>query len=159
MTEQPQLEAMITALRQSQTAFLKTLDESNRPTLYQSPDADDWTLAEILVHITEVWHFYGAEMERALAGPGVKVGRTLDHEGRLQAIDEHGRDAPETIRQNFMASYEQLMAVLSRMTEADMAHPVENIRLGPQTLGEFIHRFLVQHSQAHVRQAEDLYYG
>ena len=156
MSRQPQLETILVDLHQSRQAYLEILQQADEQTLYHRASAEDWSIAEVLVHITEAWQFYAAEIHTGLTQPGVPLGRTLDHPERLMHIEAHGGDSPEAIQQGLIAGYQQVMQVLQSLREEDLAQMVENTRLGPQSLGDFIQRFLVGHAQVHVEQARVL---
>jgi len=143
-------------LQHSQADFLAILERADGRQLYQRPADEGWTLAEVLVHIAEARQFYAAETQKGLDKLNIPIGRHTDHPQRLQNITDHSRDEPAVIRQRLVESHQRILAVLDRMTETDLKEQVENVRLGPQTLAEFVGRFLVSHDQTHVEQAQTI---
>jgi uncharacterized damage-inducible protein DinB len=156
MAEQRTLTEMLNDLRQTQQAFLDILSRVDEDSLYRSPAGDSWTLAEVLVHISEARQFFTGEVQKVLATPGVKVGRTLTHPGRLQNIEDHGSDSLDTIHHKLVTSHAQMVQSLEQMAEADLQIKGNHVKYGPQTLAEFIQHFIVEHDQAHVQQATEL---
>jgi hypothetical protein len=49
-----------------------------------------------------------------------------------------------------------LVKTLEQMTQAELQIEGNHVKYGPQTLAEFIQHFVVEHDQAHVRQATEL---
>jgi uncharacterized damage-inducible protein DinB len=148
---------MLADLGQTQQAFLDILSRIDERALYHRPPGEEsWTLAESLAHITEARQFWSDEIEKVLATPGAKVGRTADHHGRQQAVKEHGHDSVDALRRRFTTSYEYVVKTLSQITEQDLQLSCEYIAAGSLTLAEFIQRFLVEHDRSHVAQAQAL---
>jgi uncharacterized damage-inducible protein DinB len=144
---------MLADLGRSQQALLDILNGADQSTLYRRPTKDGWALAEVLVHIAEAREFFTAETRRVLAEPGVKMGRTMDHPGRIQNVKEHGGASMEVIRQRLLSSYQTVLDTLKVLSGADLQVEGEHVRFGRQTLAEFIQHFIVEHDEAHVRQA------
>jgi uncharacterized damage-inducible protein DinB len=156
MAEQQSVADMLESLQQTQEALLRILDQASLDTLYRRPADDAWTLAQVLAHITEAREFYAGETQKVLETPGVKMGRTPDYPARLQAIADHGNDPPAALRERLIASYRRLVEVLQQMTDEDLSVTGEHVKYGPQSLGEFVQRFIVEHDRVHVEQAEAL---
>ena len=156
MTEQMTLAEMGQALHASQQAFLEMMDRVDDETLYQQIGAENWTLAETLVHMAEARQFFVGETRKALAAPQVAIGRTVENEARLKNIEEHGRDALATIRQRMLESHTAMIALLQEINDDQLALQVEHVAYGPQSLGAFLQRFFIGHDQAHVQQAKEL---
>ena len=150
------LTEMLDDLRLTQQVFLDILSRADEHILYRRPADGGWTLAESLAHIAEARQFFNQETRRVLATPGAPMGRTVDHPGQLQNIQDHGYDAPDALRRRLIASHEDMLKTLSGMTDGDLQITGQHIRYGPQTLAEFIQRFMVEHDQAHVQQAQTL---
>jgi uncharacterized damage-inducible protein DinB len=150
------LAEILDSLQHTQRAFLDILNQTNDAILYQRPDEDMWTLAEVLVHMAEAREFFANEVLKVLAKPGVTMGRTIEHPGRIQNVAEHGNDAAELIRSKIEASYKHLQSTLGAMTDEDLQTEGEHVKYGLQTLAEFIEHFIVEHDEIHVQQARSL---
>jgi uncharacterized damage-inducible protein DinB len=157
MAEAATIPEILAEVGQTQQDFLSILDQASEDVLYRRPaDEEGWTLAEVLAHITEARQFWSNDIRRIQASPGLKVGRTADHPGRLQAVREHGQDSIAAFRNRFVTGYELVVETLKGVTEEDLQIKLEHISAGPQTLGEFIQRFIVGHDRVHVEQAQRL---
>lgn len=156
MAEQPKQSEMLADLYRSQQALLTFLDQVDDTTLYQRPVAEEWTLAENLVHVAEARQFFTGEVRKVLATPRATIGRGLDHPGRLQTIVEHGHEARQFISHQLISSYEQVVHLLEQMSQDDLQEMGEHIKYGPQTLAAFIEHFVIEHDQAHIKQVQTL---
>lgn len=156
MVEHRTLPEMLADIKQSQQAFLDSVDYAVDSTLYRRSAEQEWTIAENLVHVSEARLFFTAEVRRALSGPGSSVGRTITDPGRVQNVLDHGQDSRELIAQKLVKSVEQVTSTLGRMSDDDLRTIVEHIKYGTQTLAEFIQHFIVEHDQAHVGQVRAL---
>lgn len=152
MTEHT-LAEMKVILRSTQPALLAALAAADSDTLYHQPTADAWTLAEVLVHLAEARGFFAAETEKVLAMPGVAMGRTMAHSGRLQNVAENSTNSADLIREKLSRSHARVMALLEGMTDAQLPITGEHVKFGTQTLGYFIGHFIVEHDQAHLQEA------
>lgn len=156
---EPTLAGILENLNQTQQAFLGFLNQAKADILYRHPADEDWTPAIVLVHIAEARQFYTGEVQKVLATPGVPMGRTVEHPARLQNIENHGQDPIDDIRRRLITSHENLVKVLSQMSDEDLQIKGEHVVSGPQTLGAFIQRFLVEHDHIHVEQVKALLAG
>jgi uncharacterized damage-inducible protein DinB len=156
MTEHHTLSQIQAALRQSQQELLDILNKADDDTLYHHLIDNEWTLAENLVHIAEAREFFINETRKVLASPDITIGRTITDPHRIQNVHEHGHDARDVISRKLVASHAQLMQQLEQMSDADLQKPIDHVKFGRQTLGEFIDHFIVEHDQAHVKQASTL---
>lgn len=156
MAEQRTQREMLADLHESQQTLLTFLDQADDSTLYRRPVAEEWTLAENLVHVAEARQFFTSEVHKVLATPGVTIGRGLDHPGRLQNIVEHGHAARQFIFHQLISSYEQVVHLLEQTSQDDLQRMGEHITYGPQRLSAFIQHFIIEHDQAHVKQVQTL---
>jgi uncharacterized damage-inducible protein DinB len=156
MTEHHTLSQIQAALRQSQQELLAVLNKADDNTLYHQIIDNEWTMAENLVHIAEAREFFTNETRKALANPDTTIGRTVTDPHRIQNVREHGHDPRDVISRKLVTSHERLMQQLGQMSDADLQKPINHVKFGRQTLGEFIDHFIVEHDQAHVKQASAL---
>jgi uncharacterized damage-inducible protein DinB len=156
MAEHPTQPEMLADLHESQQALLTFLDQVDDTTLYRRFIAEEWTLAENLVHVAEARQFFTSEVRKVLATPGASIGRGLDHPARLQNIAEHGHAARPFISQQLTNSYEQVVHLLEQMSQDDLQKMGTHMKYGPQTLAAFIQHFIIEHDQAHVKQVKTL---
>jgi len=128
---------------------ITTLDPEK---LYIPSGENEWSIMQILDHIVEIMPYWAGEIEKLVAAPGQNFGRTMQHAGRLQAIDEHGRDSLKQVKAALPASYARLEDVLGSLKDSDLALTGHHIKFGENTLEWFIEEFVTGHLRSHVDQ-------
>jgi len=120
--------------------------------LYRAPAENEWSIMQNLAHIVEILPYWANEIEKLVANPGRNFGRTQQHEGRLQAIDEHGGDSLEQIKALLPGSYGRLQEVLGNLKDSDLELTGVHVRFGEKPLDWFIEDFVTGHLIAHLEQ-------
>jgi len=128
---------------------LASLDSAK---LYQPPVENEWSIMQNLAHVAEIMPYWANEIEKLVARPGQNFGRTMQHEGRLQAIREHGSDRLQQMKVALPASYARLQEVLSKLTDSNLELTGMHSRYGEKSLDWFIEEFVTQHLINHVEQ-------
>ena len=151
------LAGIVEDLRQSQQAFLDLLDQIiTDDTIYKSPTDAEWSIAVVLAHIIEARHYYAAEVQKVMDKPRATMGRTVEHEQRLQSIEEGEERTFDELREGLMASHQHMVQTLNAMHDDDLQREGVHIVVGPQSLLDFIERFMVNHDYIHAEQAAGL---
>src|SRR5207247_3668442 len=83
--------------------------------LYIPSGENEWSIMQILAHIVEIMPYWAGDLEKLVAAPGQNFGRTMQHAGRLQAIDEHGRKSMNEGKPALPARYAGLEDVVSTL--------------------------------------------
>lgn len=122
--------------------------------LYRVPEPGEWTIMENLAHVVEFLTYWADEFAKVVAHPGSNFGRTQQHEGRLGALSEHGRDTLEQVRDALPRSYSYLEQVLATFQDSDLALTGIHPRYGEQTLEWFINDFVTVHLSDHREQMQ-----
>src|SRR6266705_2797010 len=104
MAEHPTQPEMLADLHESQQALLTFLDQVDDTTLYRRFIAEEWTLAENLVHVAEARQFFTGEVRKVLATPGASVGGARDPPPRLKIFQDHVIAARPLISKNLTNS-------------------------------------------------------
>jgi len=120
--------------------------------LYRSPGGDEWTIMENVAHIVEFMLYWSDEAAKLVAKPGQNFGRTMQHEGRIDAIREHGTDSLQQAKAALPGSYEHLDHILSSIKDSDLELTGHHAKLGNKTLGWFIEEFIMRHLAGHIEQ-------
>src|SRR6266568_6405470 len=118
--------------------------------LYAPSAENEWTIMQNLAHIVEFMPYWAAEIEKLVAAPGQNFGRTAQHEGRLQAVNEHGRDSLAQIKEALPGSYVRLEDVLGGLKDSDLELTGRHVKFGEQSLGWFMEEFVTGHLSSHV---------
>ena len=131
------------------------LEELEPEKLYTSPAGDEWTIMENLAHIVEFMPYWANQIAALVAQPGKSFGRTPQDEGRLGALRAHGHDSLEQVRAALPGSYGRLDEVLSSLKDSDLEITGMHVRLGEQSLAQFIEDFVTGHLRAHLEQIQE----
>src|SRR6266516_5220681 len=118
--------------------------------LYKIPAENEWTIMQNLSHIVEFMPYWASEIEKLVAAPGQNFGRTMQHEGRMRAVNEHGRDSLAQIKEALPGSYLRLEEVLGRLKDSDLELTGRHVKFGEQSLEWFIEDFVTGHLSSHV---------
>ena len=152
----PDVEAIRLSVQQSCTDLVELMNgplvELQPEKLYEEPIAGEWPIMQNLAHIIEFMPYWGREIEKLVAHPGQNFGRTAQDEGRLRALEEHGRDSLGQIKEELPRSYAQLDDVLGRLKDSDLQLTGQHIRYGKKPLAWFIEDFVTQHLLNHIEQ-------
>ena len=150
------LSDMQASLRGTQQALLDMLDQADDKALYENHDQDNWSFAVMLSHLTEARGFFAGQAEQFIATPSGNVGRTLDEEHRVEAIQtaQKANTSRDELRRRLVDSYATVTRVLSGIKPDDLQLTCNHVRFGPMTLAEFLRRGTIDHDQAHVQQAQ-----
>src|SRR5437867_4465155 len=108
-TNNPQVDALREQIRTSYMDLLQLIDgplAALEPgQLYQQPFDDEWTIMENLAHIAEFLPYWVDEVNKVIATPDYRFGRTAEDVGRLAAVRDHGHDALKKLRANLEKGY------------------------------------------------------
>jgi len=152
----PNVEAILLSVQKSYTTLnqlidgpLATLDSDK---LYKAPVENEWSIMQNLAHIVEIMPYWANEIEKLVARPGQNFGRTMQNEGRLQAIREHSSDTLEQVKAALPGSYDRLQEVLGKLRDSDLQLTGIHPMFGEKPLDWFIEEFVTQHLINHVEQ-------
>ena len=152
----PKVEAIRESVRNSDATLHQLIDgpltQMDASKLYQSPAEDEWTIMQNLAHIVEFMPYWAGEIEKLVAEPGRKFGRTHVDVGRLQGISEHEMDSLSSIKAALPGSYARLDGVLVRLNDSDLEVTGKHVRFGEKPLDWLIEEFVTTHLSGHVEQ-------
>ena len=152
----PNMEAIRLSVQKSYAELNQLIDgplaSLDSAKLYQPPVENEWSIMQNLAHVAEIMPYWANEIEKLVARPGQNFGRTMQNEGRLQAIREHGSDSLEQMKAALPGSYARLQEVLSKLTDSDLELTGIHSRYGEKSLDWFIEEFVTQHLINHVEQ-------
>ncbi len=125
------------------------------PKLYQTPTENEWSIMESIAHIVEFMPYWAGEVEKLVAQPGRNFGRTMQDEGRLAALRNHGHDTLVQAREALPGSYARLDEVLRGLRDSDLELTGRHVKYGERTLEWFINEFITNHLRNHVIQLRE----
>jgi hypothetical protein len=156
MSANPKVEAIRLSVRKSYDELNQLIDGPlamlDTSKLYKAPVENEWTIMQNLAHIVELMPYWAGEIEKLLAAPGEKFGRTQQDEGRLRAISEHGADSLEQVKGALPGSYARLEEVLGKVKDSNLELTGRHVRYGEKSLEWIIHEFVTDHLRGHVEQ-------
>ena len=152
----PNVEAIRLSVQKSYTELNQLIDGPlavlDPDKLYKTPVENEWSIMQNLAHIVEIMAYWANEIEKLVARPGQNFGRTMQNEGRLQAIREHSSDTLEQIKTALPRSYSRLQEVLGKLKDSDLQLTGIHSRYGEKPLDWFIEEFVTQHLINHLEQ-------
>src|SRR5207248_11722394 len=138
----PNVEAIRLSVQKSYTELNQLIDGQlaalDPDKLYKTPVENEWSIMQNLAHIAEIMPYWANEIEKLVAKPGQNFGRTMQHEGRLRAVNEHGRDDLAQIKEALPGSYARLERVLGSLKDSDLKLTGRHIKFGEKSLEWFI---------------------
>src|SRR6266516_5264105 len=154
----PNIKAMRESVQKSYVELQWRIDGSltslETSKLYKIPAENEWTIMQNLSHIVEFMPYWASEIEKLVAAPGQNFGRTMQHEGRMRAVNEHGRDSLAQIKEALPGSYVRLEDVLGGLKDSDLELTGRHVKFGEQSLGWFMEEFVTGHLSSHVEQVK-----
>ncbi len=120
--------------------------------LYVAPVAGEWSILQNLAHIVELMPYWANEIRKLLAQPGRDFGRTLQDEGRLRAIEQHGHDSLAQVKEALPQSYARLEEVLGQLKDSDLQLSGRHSKFGEKSLAWIIEDFVTDHLINHLEQ-------
>lgn len=117
------------------------------------PDPDEWTLAENLAHMAEFPRYFARQLDEWLDSGRTLMGRVAEHSAdRNDAIARAADLTMHRFREDILASFALLAAVLGRLTDDDLDRTVRNVKYGDEPLTSYLSRYMLGHKQAHLAQ-------
>src|SRR6266702_8891009 len=117
----PKVEKICQDVQDSYAELLRLIDGPitalDPEKLYIPSGENEWSIMQILAHIVEIMPYWASEIEKLVAAPGQNFGRTMQHEGRMRAVNEHGRDSLAQIKEALPGSYVRLEDVLGGLKD------------------------------------------
>ena len=146
MTEAERLEAIVDDL----ATQLSALPEAS---FTHRSGAEEWTAAEVVGHMAEMMPYWARAAAAVAAEPGRSFGRQLDDPDRVGAVAS-ANEVPraEALARLRHAAHQAAASIRTHDGAALQAvgiHP----RHGEMTAAHVIQELLIEHAEAHVRQA------
>lgn len=124
--------------------------------VYWQPDEDSWSVMQVLVHIAEFEPFFMNELKNVVQNPGVSWGRTMQHEGRLRAVEEGKHDRLDEVYDRIRQSKEYVTSVLKQLRDEDLQieSPHVNPKFGVKSMEWLVNHFIIEHLETHLKQLD-----
>ncbi|UOF89281.1 DinB family protein [Fodinisporobacter ferrooxydans] len=118
------------------------------------PDADVWSIMQILCHINEATPYWLHEIQQVVNMPGTEWGRGLQHEGRLAAVAQTDQRSIHDVIQELENSKKQVQDVLGSLREEALKieSPSRNPRFGTKPMEFIVDHLIIEHLGKHLQQ-------
>jgi hypothetical protein len=114
-----------------------------------------WDLGQFLAHVAEMLPYWAEQAELVAAnGGGVPFGRVKSDPARIAAIERDRRDDPDALLDRIDQGVERVLALLDRLSPADLAQTGSHQTRGEMTVARIIDEFIVEHLEEHAEQIE-----
>ncbi|MGJ9385452.1 DinB family protein [Salipaludibacillus sp. CF4.18] len=151
------IEQYISSINTSFDNILNSVDGLSEEVIRQNPTEEEWSILQILTHLTEATPYWLGEMERVVESPGSKWGRGLKDPDRLSAVEN-----TESLKVNVVIAEvkdlkEEVSNRVSRLNDAQLAeeNPHRNFeKFGNKPVSFLIEHFIVEHTAKHHGQIE-----
>jgi hypothetical protein len=119
-----------------------------------APDGE-WSPAQVLGHLGEFPRFFAIELQRWRDDPAAPVGRTLEHPGRVAAVESPAVTVEELVV-GLRSAFAELAAALELLTDDDIEAAMNNVKYGTEPLSAFLDRYVLGHKAGHLDQLRTL---
>lgn len=114
-----------------------------------------WDRGQVLAHVAEMLPYWAEQAELVTAsGHGVPFGRVKSDPARIAAIERDRRDDPDALLDRIDQGVERVLALLERLSPADLAQTGTHQTRGEMTVARIIDDFIVAHLEEHAEQIE-----
>jgi uncharacterized damage-inducible protein DinB len=123
-----------------------------------NPSEDEWSIMQILSHLTEAIPYWLGEIEMLLEEPGKEWGRGLQDKERLDAVSNEKVDSTylSDVLKVLAEVKLQVAQTLYKLDEQTLAMeaPSRNPRFGTKSISFIIEHLLIEHTTKHLGQIE-----
>ena len=151
-TDQEQITALQQLLRSAHRDVMDAVDGIAEPEIRKVPAPDEWTVAQLMAHITEIQYFW---MEKAVLitqedDPNI-TRSDVENDRRAAAVEDHAGDGLDELVRGLAAANESAIDATGQIAPGDLGilgHRGDN---NPITV-EGVVRFLATHVEEHATQ-------
>jgi len=136
------------------TGWLSTADPA---LLYRAPEAAEWTVMQLMAHVTEVLRYWPDVMLGLAAEPGRSFGRGLDDSVRTGYVAAHKDDTVADMVRAMAEAGARASSKLATIPDAAWAATGVHVVWGTVTLPDVVERVLTGHLPDHLAQAKAAY--
>lgn len=146
----------IATINHSIDQYSVVTDNLPRELLTWKPDADKWSIMEVLCHVEEAIDYWLGEVNNLAQSPGTEWGRGLQHPGRLAAVANAGNRSFDEVLNRIQASKLAVESTLNGLSEQQLntEAPSRNPRFGTKPMSFIIEHLMVEHLNTHIKQIQ-----
>ena len=146
----------IHSLKQSVDRIIHVVEALPEEVARLNPTEEEWSIVQIVSHITEAIPYWLNEINQLLEKPRKKWGRGIQDEARLAAVSNTGILDLSVLLQELESAKSEVENVLGSLTAEQLAAeaPSRNPRFGTKPLFFIINHLLVEHVIKHEGQIQ-----
>lgn len=145
----------IPSINQSIDQILEVTATLSEETIRWNPSEDEWSILQILSHLTEAIPYWLSEVETVVAAPGSKWGRGLQDSNRLAAVTDPEKLSVEDVRKQIEELKQKVANGLGKLDEETLAKesPHRNFeKFGNKPVSYIVDHFIDEHISGHYNQ-------
>lgn len=145
----------IPSINQSIDQILEVTATLSEETIRWNPSEDEWSILQILSHLTEAIPYWLSEVEKVVAVPGSKWGRGLQDPNRLAAVTDPEKLSIEVVRKQIEELKQKVANGLGKLDEETLSKesPHRNFeKFGNKPVSYIVDHFIDEHISGHYNQ-------
>ncbi|WP_285766692.1 DinB family protein [Peribacillus sp. SI8-4] len=149
------IEKSIESIQLSLDHILETTENLPEETVRFNPTEDEWSIMQILSHLTEAIPYWLGEVQAVVAMPGSKWGRGMQDPVRLAAVTDTERLSVDKVITQVKELKDKVENVLGKLDEETLSKesPHRNFaKFGNKPVSYIIDHFIDEHISGHYGQ-------
>jgi uncharacterized damage-inducible protein DinB len=147
----------VISIQQSVEKMVNTCKELSEETIRWKPSEEEWSILQILSHVSEATPYWLNEVKRVLEQPGAEWGRGLQEANRLAAVANPDALSVEETLAAVESLKVQVQEALKDVTEEQLRieSPHRNFaKFGNKPVSFIIGHFIDEHLAGHCQQIQ-----
>ncbi|MFS0781198.1 DinB family protein [Bacillus sp. 1P06AnD] len=135
--------------------IVETVESLPEDSIRWKPSDDEWSILQILSHISEATPYWIGEIKTVVADPGSEWGRGMQDSARLAAVAEPEKLSSEKVEEQVKQLKNQVEVELGGLTEEQLKKesPHRNFaKFGNKPVSFIIGHFIEEHLKGHLGQ-------
>ncbi|MFJ7745709.1 DinB family protein [Peribacillus sp. NPDC097295] len=145
----------IPSIKQSIDQILEVTANLSEDTIRWNPSEEEWSILQILSHLTEAIPYWLSEIETVVDAPGSKWGRGLQDPARLAAVTDTEKLSVEDILKQTEELKQKVEDGLGKLDEETLSKksPHRNFdKFGNKSVSYIVDHFIDEHIAGHYNQ-------
>jgi uncharacterized damage-inducible protein DinB len=146
----------IEAFQQSIDKMIDTVSGLSEETIRKNPSEDEWSIMQILCHVTEAVPYWLREIEQIKANPEPLWGRNHLQEARLAAVENTENRTIDDVIMELTGLKSQVEVELGSLNKDILAITAKsrNRNFGTKPISFIVDHLIVEHVSKHYGQIE-----
>ncbi len=138
------------------TALVQQPENAER--LRVAPGENEWNVLQLLGHISEMIPYWLREIRMIINTTSTelpRIGRSAEDPDRLAGVDHGAKGNPDKLLEEVQEEGRKGAAAIRAFTPEERAKQGLSARWGEITVSDMLERFIVAHTEEHVRQMRE----